>query len=222
MVDEAVAEGFTELYVTGGEPFLERDLVEMLLYATEQLDVVCLSNAMLYQGWRRTQLERLAGRTRLVLQTSLDGAQPRFHDANRGPGAWAKAMDGLDLALSLGIPVRVGMTETPQNSAEAEPLRALLATKGIQGADFAVRPLVKRGHSADGVAIDTDNTVPELTVTTDGWHWHPAGADLDTSPDMLLAGPDASMAEAKRRAVELFLRLRQRDGSLPLIYNCAV
>jgi hypothetical protein len=30
------------------------------------------------------------------------------------------------------------------------------------------------------------------------------------------------MAEAKRRAVELFLTLRQRDGSLPLIYKCAV
>jgi Radical SAM superfamily len=233
MVDEAVAEGFTELYVTGGEPFLDRDLVEMLLYATDQLDVVCLTNAMLYQGWRRTQLERLAGwrrtqlerlagRQRLVLQTSLDGAQSRFHDANRGPGAWAKTMEGLDLLRSLGLPVRVGMTETAQNSAEVEPLRALLAARGIRGSDFAVRPLVKRGHSANGVAIDTDNTVPELTVTTDGWHWHPAGADLDTSPDMLLAGLDVSMAEAKRRAVELFLRLRQRDGSLPLIYNCAV
>jgi hypothetical protein len=222
LVDEAVAEGFREVYVTGGEPFLERDLVEMLIYATEALDVVCLTNAMLYQGWRRTQLERLAGRNRLILQTSLDGAQPSFHDANRGSGAWAKAMAGLDLALSLGLPVRVGMTETPQNSAEIEPLRALLATKGIRGADFAVRTLVKRGHSADGVDIHTDNTVPELTVTTDGWHWHPAGADLDTSPDMVLAGPDVRMVEAKRRVVELFLHLRQRDGSLPLIYNCAV
>ncbi|HXT42894.1 MAG TPA: radical SAM protein [Pseudonocardiaceae bacterium] len=222
LVDEAVEEGFTELYVTGGEPFLERDLVDMLIYATERLDVVCLTNAMLYQGWRRTQLERLTGCPRLILQTSLDSAQPSFHDTNRGPGAWAKAMAGLDVALSLGLPVRVGMTETPQNGAEVEPLRALLAGKGIRGADFAVRPLVKRGHSADGVAIDTDNTVPELTVTADGWHWHPAGADVDTSPDMLLAGPDISMAEAKRRAVELFLTLRQRDGSLPLIYNCAV
>jgi MoaA/NifB/PqqE/SkfB family radical SAM enzyme len=222
LVDEAVGENFTELYVTGGEPFLEPDLVEMLLYATERLDVVCLTNAMLYQGWRRTQLARLAGRPRLILQTSLDGAQPSSHDANRGPGAWAKAMAGLDVALSLGLPVRVGMTETAQNSAEIEPLRALLAAKGIRGADFAVRPLVKRGHSADGVVIGTDNTVPELTVTTDGWHWHPAGADLDTSPDMLLAGPEVGMAEAKRRAVEQFLHLRQRDGSLPLIYNCAV
>ncbi|MDQ4105275.1 MAG: radical SAM protein [Actinomycetota bacterium] len=222
LVDEAVAEGFTELYVTGGEPFLEHDLVEMLLYATERLDVVCLTNAMLYQGWRRTQLERLAGRQRLILQTSLDGAQADFHDAYRGSGSWAKAMAGLDVALSLGLPVRVGMTETAQNSAQVEPLRQLLAVKGIRGRDFAVRPLVKRGYSAEGVAISKDNTVPELTVTADGWHWHPAGADVDTSPDMLLAEPDVSMAEAKRRAVELFLRLRQRDGSLPLIYNCAV
>ncbi len=114
------------------------------------------------------------------------------------------------------------MTETPQNCTQVEPLRALLATKGIRGRDFAVRPLVKRGFSDEGVAISEDNTVPELTVTADGWHWHPAGADLDTSPDMLLAGPRISMAEAKRRAVELFLQLRQRDGSLPLVYNCAV
>jgi hypothetical protein len=53
--------------------------------------------------------------------------------------------------------------------------------------------------------IDTENTVPELTVTADGWHWHSAGADVDTSPDMLLARPEVSMAEAKRQVVELFL-----------------
>lgn len=34
--------------------------------------------------------------------------------------------------------------------------------------------------------------------------------------------PELAMAEAKRRAVETFLRLRQDDGSLPVIYNCAV
>ena len=62
LVDEAVTEGFTELYVTGGEPFLEPDIVDMLLYATERIDVVCLTNGMLYQGWRREQLQRLAGR----------------------------------------------------------------------------------------------------------------------------------------------------------------
>ncbi|MGN6333308.1 MAG: radical SAM protein [Motilibacteraceae bacterium] len=222
LVDEAVAEGFTELYVTGGEPFLEPDIVDMLLYATDRLDVVCLTNAMLYRGRRREQLARLAARPRLTLQTSLDGATAATHDVHRGTGSWAKAMAGLDTALGLGLPVRVGMTETPENADQIEPLRRLLAGKGIRGRDFAVRPLVARGFSTGGVAIGEDNTVPELTVTADGWHWHPASADIGTSPDKFLGGPEVPMAEAKRRAVETFLTLRQGDGSLPLVYNCAV
>jgi hypothetical protein len=222
LVDQAVTEEFTELYVTGGEPFLEPDLVDMLLYATDYLDVVCLTNAMLYQGYRREQLQRLAGRTRLTLQTSLDAAEPTLHDIHRGRGSWAKAIAGLDTALELGLPVRVGMTQTPHNTGQAPPLRDLLAAKGLRSRDFAVRPLVKRGHAREGMRIGQDNTVPELTVTADGWHWHPAGADLDTSPDMHLGGPDLPIAEAKRRVVETFLQLRQSDGSLPLVYHCAV
>jgi uncharacterized Fe-S cluster-containing radical SAM superfamily protein len=222
LVDEAVDAGFTELYVTGGEPFLQADIVDKLLYATQRLDVVCLTNGMLYQGYRHDQLRRLAGRARLTLQTSLDSARAREHDAHRGAGSWDRALAGLDTALALGLPVRVGMTETPENADQVEPLRGMLADRGVLGRDFAVRPLVMRGHSEAGLPIGEDNTVPELTVTADGWHWHPAGADVQTSPDMLLGGPEVSMAEAKRRVVETFLRLRQSDGSLPLIYNCAV
>ena len=213
--------------MTGGEPFLEPDIVEMVLYATERLDVVLLTNGMLYQGWRLEQLKRLAGRERLVLQTSIDAASAAGHDVNRGAGSWQKAMDGLRLAVDLGLPVRVGMTSTPDNAHEVEPLRALLAGMGITGKDFAVRPLVQRGFSELGAEIADDNTVPELTVTDDGLHWHPAGADVGTSPDMLLARhPSADvrvpLSEGKRLAVERFLTLRRADGSLPLVYNCAV
>ena len=37
LVDEAVEEGFTELYVTGGEPFVHPDMVAMAEYASERL-----------------------------------------------------------------------------------------------------------------------------------------------------------------------------------------
>ena len=223
LVDDAVAEGFTELYVTGGEPFLEPDLVDMLLDATERLDVVCLTNAMLFaRGARRVALERLAGRERLTLQTSLDGARPEEHDVLRGAGSWQRAMDGLDVAVSLGLRVRVGMTETEHNAGQGEALRTLLAGRGVPPENVAVRPLVARGHSDAGIAIGEDDTVPELTVTADGWHWHPAGADVATSPDMHLGGPEMSMGEARRQVVERFLTFRQRDGSLPVIYACAV
>jgi len=223
LVDEAVAEGFTEIYVTGGEPFLEPDIVSMVDYASERLRTVVLTNAMLFRGRGRTELERLAGRANLVVQTSIDGSRPETHDANRGQGSWARAMEGIGIAADLGLPIRVGMTRTDHNASEVEELGVLLAARGITGRDFAVRPLVRRGFSSDaGVEIDDTNTVPELTVTTDGVHWHPAGADIETSPDMLLAPGQVRLAEGKRLVVERFLTLRQADGSLPLVYNCAV
>ncbi len=222
LIDEAVVEGFTEVYLTGGEPFLEPDIVEMILYASDRLDTVVLTNAMLFKGRQLAELRRLAGRDHLVLQTSIDGARAGTHDRNRGQGSWARAMEGLALGCELGLPMRVGLTETPENAHEVAELGALLATMGITGRDFAVRPLIKRGFSDTGIHVDDANTVPELSVSVDGVHWHPAGADVETSPDMLLAAGEVPLAEAKRLAVERFLTLRQRDGTLPHIYNCAV
>ena len=222
LVDEAVAEGFTEIYLTGGEPFLEPHIVDMIVYASDRLDTVVLTNAMLFKGRQLTELRRLSGRDRLVLQTSIDGARAETHDRNRGEGSWARAMEGLAMGCDLGLPMRVGLTETPDNACEVPELAALLAERGITGRDFAVRPLIKRGFSDAGIEVDETNTVPELAVSVDGVHWHPAGADVETSPDMLLAPGAVPLAEAKRLVVERFLRLRQRDGSLPTIYNCAV
>ena len=225
LVDEALDEGFTELYLTGGEPFVHPDILEMIEYASDRLDTVVLTNAMLFRGRRRRQLARLSGRPGLVLQSSVDGARAETHDRWRGAGSWQRAMDGLDLAASLGLPLRVAMTETPDNRDEVEPLRARLATMGITGDGFAVRPLVQRGFAAEvdeAVAVSDAVMVPELTVTTDGVHWHPVGGDRDASPDFVVAEGEVSLAEAKRRIVERFLRLRQADGSLPDAFRCAV
>jgi predicted phosphodiesterase/pyruvate-formate lyase-activating enzyme len=219
LVDEAVEEGFTELYVTGGEPFVERDVVPMLEYAAARLDTVCLTNAMLFTGRRRAELARLAGLDRLTLQSSVDGARPGTHDAARGAGSWAKAMDGITYARELGLPVRVAMTETPANAGEVADLDALLSELDVP---LAVRPLVQRGFSEAGEVVGDAVMVPELTVTADGVHWHPVGGDLGSSPDLLVAAGVVPLAEAKRLVTERFLLLRQEDGSLPHAYHCAV
>jgi MoaA/NifB/PqqE/SkfB family radical SAM enzyme len=223
LVDEALAEGFEELYVTGGEPFVEAQIVDMLEYASDRLPTIVLTNAMLFTGGRRREeLARLAGREGLVLQTSLDGARAATHDRFRGAGSWAKAMAGIEVGRSLGLPMRAAMTATEANAGEVGDLRALLARVGIEGDDFAVRPLVKRGFADDGLDVSDGVMVPELTITADGAHWHPVGGDLDSSPDLVVARGEVTLAEAKRRVVERFLRLRQRDGSLPEALQCAV
>jgi Predicted Fe-S oxidoreductases len=86
LVDEAVDEGFSEVYLTGGEPFVHPEIVAMLEYASDRIDTVVLTNAMLFGGRRGDELRRLAGRDRLVLQSSLDGAHPETHDRWRGAG----------------------------------------------------------------------------------------------------------------------------------------
>ena len=227
LVDEALREGFTELYLTGGEPFVHPEVVEMIEYASDRMTTVVLTNAMLFTGRRRAELARLAGRPSLTLQSSVDGARAATHDAWRGAGSWAKAMDGIRYAAGLGLPLRVAMTATPDNRDEVAELRERLADFGIVGEDFAVRPLVQRGFAADAQAsgaIEVSDAVmvPELTITTDGAHWHPVGADLESSPDFVVARGEVALADAKRRVVERFLALRQADGSLPEAFHCAV
>jgi pyruvate-formate lyase-activating enzyme/diadenosine tetraphosphatase ApaH/serine/threonine PP2A family protein phosphatase len=220
LADEAVAEGFAELYVTGGEPFVHPGIIEAVDHASRRLPTVVLTNAMLFTGRRARELRRLAGREGLVLQSSLDGASAATHDAWRGAGSFDRTLEGLRLAASLGLPLRVAMTETPDNRAEVEATRALLAGLGID--DFAVRPLVARGLSGEGVAVSDAVMVPELTVTADGIHWHPVGGDRDSSPDFLVAEGEVPLAEAKRLVVQRFLELRRADGSLPEAFRCAV
>jgi pyruvate-formate lyase-activating enzyme/diadenosine tetraphosphatase ApaH/serine/threonine PP2A family protein phosphatase len=222
LVDEALREGFEELYLTGGEPFVHPDIVELVEYASDRMTTVVLTNAMLFTGRRRRELERLAGRDRLVFQTSLDGARPETHDRFRGAGSWRRTMEGIEAGRALGLPMRAAMTATEANAGEADDLRALLARAGVAGDDFAVRPLVKRGLASEGVEVDDSVMVPELTITADGAHWHPVGGDLESSPDLLVARGDVTLAEAKRRIVERFLLLRRRDGSLPEALHCAV
>jgi len=231
LVDEAVAEGFTELYLTGGEPFAHPDIEALVRYAAQRLPTVVLTNAMLFTGRRRAVLASLAALPKLTLQSSVDGSSAEFHDAWRGAGSFDRAMDGLSYARELGLPLRVAMTQTPENRDDVPALRAVLERIGIAGDAFAVRPLVARGLAAD-VAVDGDGgtamavsdavMVPELTITTDGAHWHPVGADRETSPDFLVAEGDVPLAEAKRLIVQRFLELRQADGTLPDAFHCAI
>jgi len=222
LVDEAVGEDFREIYITGGEPFVHPEIVSMIEYASERLPTVVLTNAMLFTGRRRRQLERLAGRPGVTLQSSIDGACAATHDRWRGAGSWDAAMAGLRYAAGLGLALRVAMTQTPDNGGEIEDVRAMLAELGIEDDAFLVRPLVSRGFAkgAPGAIAVCDAVIaPELTITADGAHWHPLGADVDACPDFLLARGEIALAAAKQLVVERLLELRDAP---PSTFRCAV
>jgi MoaA/NifB/PqqE/SkfB family radical SAM enzyme len=209
LVAEAAAYGIRELFLTGGEPFLLPDIGERLRHAAARLPTTVLTNAMLFQGRRLETLEGLDGLD-LRYQVSLDGADAATHDAYRGRGAWAKTLAGIATLRQLGRRVVIGTTETPVNAASLDALRAFVASLGIPPEDHFIRPLARRGFSAEGMEVTAADLEPEVTVSVDGVYWHP----LACEDDLLVGRRLFPFADAMERLHEMFHQVLA-SGALP-------
>ncbi|MEJ2597048.1 MAG: radical SAM protein [Anaerolineales bacterium] len=195
LVDEAVELGFGDIFFTGGEPFLLKDIYELLAYSAERVKTTVLTNAMLLRGARLDKLTAMAAGVpteNLVIQVSLDGGRPEDHDAYRGKGSWEKTVEGIRRLQERGFRVRIGTTETPVNSAHLDKLCAFHRSLGIPDEDHFIRPLAKRGYSREGLELGMGNLIPEVTVNLDGVFWHP----LVTEADMQVSRKIFPLAEA--------------------------
>ena len=211
LIDEALALDFTEVFFTGGEPFILDDIYAMLVYASTRLKTIVLTNAMLLKG---TRLERLTAikNERLSVQVSLDGARPEQHDAYRGAGSWARTIDSIKALQARGFHVRLSTTETPANSAYLAEVCEFRRALGIAEADHFIRPLAKRGFSSEGLEVDMKNLVPELTVNVDGVFWHPLSTNADLQINKKIF-PLATAVEKMRCVMDEI----DRTGTVPPI-----
>lgn len=199
LIDEAVELGLSELFLTGGEPFILHDIFAMMRYGLERMHVTVLSNGILLKGRRLQQLEQLPHRDRLTIQISLDGSQAEIHDFYRGVGSWQKAIDAIRRLKEAGFHVRLGTTQTPENSADLVGVCQLHRSLGISDDDHIIRPLVRRGFSAKGMAISLPALEPEVTVSRDGVYWHPVATD----PDLLISPHIFPLKEAVEQIKEI-------------------
>lgn len=105
-LDEARAMGARLAGFTGGEPFLNPDLLAMAGDAVERgLDALILTNAMAPLRNRRRELLELHARAggKLSLRVSLDHHTAAVHDAERGAGSFEKTLEGLRWLLDNGV-----------------------------------------------------------------------------------------------------------------------
>jgi MoaA/NifB/PqqE/SkfB family radical SAM enzyme len=178
LVDEAVELGFSDIFFTGGEPFILKDIYDMLAYSSARVKTTVLTNAMLLRNKRLDKLGEIAN-DNLLVQVSLDGGRPEDHDAYRGKGTWDKSVAGIKLLQERGFRVYLSTTETPANSAHLDKVCEFHRSLGIPDEDHFVRPLAKRGYSKEGLELDMSNLLPEVTVNLDGIFWHPLSTDAD-------------------------------------------
>jgi sulfatase maturation enzyme AslB (radical SAM superfamily) len=192
-LEEAVGLGARVIGFTGGEPFMNPDMLAIMASALGRgFDLLILTNAM--RPMRRYEaalasLSRLYP-DRIVMRVSLDDPSPAVHDAERGAGAWRAALDGLAWLRDAGFRIAVaGRRHGPEAQARAAYARLFEAER-----------------------LDVDHLV--LFPTLD------AGADVaEVSEECWsLVGVDpGSMMCASSRMV-----VRSRDADRPHVVACTL
>jgi hypothetical protein len=193
---EAEAAGTREIGFTGGEPFMNRDMVGMLRSALGRgFEALVLTNAM--RPMRRFEdvlkAIRLEHGDRLTMRVSLDHYTQAVHEGERGPRSWDKALDGLKWLSSNGFRVAIaGRSLAGESEAEARAGYArLFASQGIDvSAGLVLFP-----------EMDAAADVPEISTAC----W-----------DILGVRPDAMMCASSRMVV------KRRGAASPVVAACTL
>ncbi len=149
--------GTEEIGFTGGEPFMNPDIIAMIERALGRgFRVMVLTNAMRPMMKRADELLEIHRRhgERLTVRVSIDHYSAALHDQERGKHAWRRMLPGLRFLREHGFKLDVaGRTYWPESEAE---LRAGFG----------------RLFAAEAIAIDADDPralvlFPEMDETVD-------------------------------------------------------
>lgn len=109
--------GTSEIGFTGGEPFMNREIMAMLhLCLGRGYRALVLSNAMRPMRRFEANLLALPDHQRLTIRVSLDHHTQAVHEAERGAGSWAVAIDGLQWLAANGFAIAVAGRSLPGES----------------------------------------------------------------------------------------------------------
>ena len=203
-LDEIAALGLptSEIGFTGGEPFMNPDIIAMAQAALERGHrVLILTNAMrpMMRPRVRRGLAGLAARfgERLVLRISLDHYTPERHDAERGQGGFETTLAGMRWLRDAG-------------------LRMAVAGRTIWGEDEAA---ARAGYAAlfarEGFAIDAAN--PSQCVLFPGMDETAQVPEITTACWGILGkSPDSVMCASARMVV------KRRGAARPAVLACTL
>ncbi len=164
-LDEIEREKMTTRVIgfTGGEPFMNRDMVPILRETLARgFDVLILTNAMRpmrrFDAALQDIVREHAGQ--LVMRVSLDHHTQTAHEAERGADTWDKALDGLKWLYTNGFQVAIAgrQLENETEAAARDGYAALLSDLGIDSID-----VTNPEHLVLFPEMDAQLDTPEIT-----------------------------------------------------------
>lgn len=192
----------TEIAFTGGEPFMNPEMIEMARRPLERgFEVLILTNAM-RPMMRKSVRAGLADLIRtygdkLTLRVSLDHWSEVLHDAERGPGSFEKTLEGMrwlrDQGARMAVAGRMEWSESEE--AAREGFARLFAENNFK--IDAQNP----GMTVLFPEMDESVEVPEITTAC----W-----------DILGKSPEAVMCSSSRMVV------KRKGAEKPSVVACTL
>lgn len=149
-LEESVAMGVKEYYFTGGEPFLHRDMVEILVATLQYGPATVLTNGtVLKTEW----LDRLAEAEQaslysLEFRVSIDGFTAEMNDPIRGAGTFERAFRGVLQLVEHGFLPIITAARTWPEEQDAEVIGQFIAAlrdAGYQRPRLKILPTLHLG-----------------------------------------------------------------------------
>jgi len=175
-LDASVSLGVKEYYFTGGEPFMNREMLGIIEDTLVLGPATVLTNGTLLPPRTVDALAELAASTpySLELRVSLDGVTEASNDAIRGDSSFRRALAGIERLAAAGfLPIITAMQswDDAEGDAILAGFRQLLASVGYHRARLKILPPLRIGAEAER----SHGYDPEERVTHEMLH----GFDLD-------------------------------------------
>ncbi len=132
VVDELDRAGVTAIALSGGEPTIHPDFFPIIAEASRRgFYTAVATNGLMFANYDFALKAKKAGLR--YVEISIDAADPKIHDRFRGvPGAWEKAIKGLQNAIKLGFSTALAFTVTKYNIHEVPRIIELAEELGVQ------------------------------------------------------------------------------------------
>lgn len=147
---EAKAMGVKEYYFTGGEPFMNHDILGILEAALRQGPVSVLTNGVLIRPDTAERLKSLSDVSAysLDIRISIDGYDARTNDPIRGEGTFERILAGVRNLVEAGLNPVLTVTEACDGAGTIEGrgrFLDFLRSIGLAQPRLKIMPLLRLG-----------------------------------------------------------------------------
>jgi len=152
--------GNESVHITGGEPFLHPDIMEILSHSINLgLKTSILSNGLNISRLAQSFPELFS--KLVVAQISLDSMNPELHNKRRGyANSFSDAMSAIAALINLNVPVEVSSTVSDENINDLYEIGNFCKENNL---GLIVRPLLTAGRAV-GVLL-SDNFINKISNT---------------------------------------------------------